>query len=123
MKEITYLKNNDIIIKDRLIDSQKEIDSSNKGRVIGYIYATENEKLFIDLTISKHIFQILENLIKVFMYSIMFIDTSQEIISEMKKHINIKKSNLDKVISKAIEDRRDLDINNIVVSRKRIISE
>ena len=58
----------------------------------------ENEMFFIDLTICKQIGQILENLIKVFMYPIMSITISQEIISEMKKNINIKTSNLDKVI-------------------------
>ena len=58
----------------------------------------ENEMFFIDLTICKQICQILENLIKVFMYPIMSIAISQEIISEMKKNINIKTSNLDKVI-------------------------
>ena len=49
------LKNNYIIIKDGLIYLNKEIYISNKGRVV-YIYALENDKLFIDLTICKHIF-------------------------------------------------------------------
>ena len=50
----------------------------------------ENDKFFKDLTICKHIFHILENIIKVFMFTIMSIATSQEIISEMKTNINIK---------------------------------
>ena len=91
LKEITNFLNNYIIIKDELIDLQKEIDISNKGRVIGYIYiyAMEIEKLFIDLIIFKHICHILENLVKVFMSPIMFIATNQDIISEMIQNINI----------------------------------
>ena len=70
------------------------------------------------------IFQaILEDLVKVFMSPTMSIATSQEIIFEMKKNINIKISNLDKVISKAMEENRDLDLTNIVVHRKRIITD
>ena len=83
----------------------------------------ENEKFFINLIIFKHIFQILENLIKVFMSPTMSIATSQEIISKMKKDIDIKKSNLDKDISKSMEYSRYLDLNNIVVPIKRIITE
>ena len=85
----------------------------------------ENEKFFIDLTICQKIVQILENLVKVFMSPIMSIATSQEIISEMKKNINLNKLNLDKVISKSMEDSRDMDLNNIVVGllRKRIRTE
>ena len=46
----------------------------------------------------------------------------------MNTNINIyinKRSNLVifKVISKAMEDSRDLDLNNVVVPRKRIITE
>ena len=78
----------------------------------------KNEKFFNNLTICKQIFQILDNLLKVFMSLIMSIATSQEIISEMKKNINIKRSNLDKVILKAIEDSRELDLHNIVIPRK-----
>ena len=59
----------------------------------------------------------IRHFIKVFLSPIA---TSQEILSEIKTDINIKRSNLDNVISKAMEDNRNLNINSIVVLRKRL---